>query len=660
MGRHGRALEPRRWDVYVYNEATGFIVTSRALGGRGFGPSDKRWARAFAAREILPLELAQDDPFIVRVVLGGALSDEESAEAVGRIDTALELGDELVVAGGVEYVTEGEAWAEEFVRIVPVPAGSYRAQILTYLPGLNGDACLRAAGGDPDALGAWWKKSRGRKPPPAWIRGEEEAGAPVEHVQFLVHLTPLDGTPPVLPPLDGGFVSCTAGARKPEVCPAGLIARDVTGRLAALPPRAVEVVDLAPIVGRFELTPLDRPLELPLENLERLYLLAWLASNDAHPELRVRLPAGVAFDVAWPTLDHAAIVRDAGGLRIGMEASGERWAGVRLLQVFGPALASLPDGSVVELASARLDRAEHDPRAALQRYRGTVRRGTLTIADSYPAVPARVLEAGLELARALERGNTLPLGDADGLAVLELIRRNDGLMFRQSIVEVRGRELVLTSFDEDLLSFAAVYLFRLRFGATWPVIVWDPAQATPRGTVDRERKRFVGDRVPGQLVHAGRSASFHEGNAAAVLPSLASVDAELADAGFLPLGDLICSKLPTLILRGYAHESGTAFGSLALGRGLRAFDMFSVLGNGARATTTTNARATTDEQRRIFGFARPDLALGRRPGAATEIVEAHLRETKRLARAHGTCRRAPAELRAFAASLDDALVLWGL
>jgi hypothetical protein len=647
------------WDVWVYNEATGFIVTSRAMSKRGFDVSNqKKWARAVAAREILPLELAQDDPFIIRVVLGGALSEAEIGECVGRFESSLELGDELVVSGGVEYISEGEEWHKDYSRVVPVPKGSYRVELFTYLPGMNGEFCLREAGGDPDDLAAWWKKSHGRKRPPAWIEGE--ADEDMEYAQFLLHLTPLEGKAPPVPKLSEGFVPCSTGARKPEKCPLGLAASDVQGKPAAPPPKVVTPVDIEPLVRDCALAPLARPVELPLEKLERLYMLAMLASSDVHPELSITLPPGATFAPTWPKLEGSAVTTDGQSLRIGMEETGARWGGAIFTRTYGPALAALPDGSVFELRTARM--GSDDARAGRQRYRGTVKNGVLSIAETHPAVEPAILSQALALSQALESGNQLPIdSEQQGLAVLELIRLNEGLMFRKSIVEVRGSQLVFTCDQEGLLAFAAVFVFRLRFGATWPVKVWDQAQPNPRGSVDRDRKRFVGDRVPpeaGEPIHNGRSASFSRG---AITNFPAAFDAELTASGFVLLGDVICSKLASRVLRGYGHQSETAYGSFSSSAGdLGAFEIFSVFEDGARLTTTTNVRATTDAKRKLFGFAHPELALGQRGNAVRELLKLHTEEAKKLAQQHGPLRAAPSQLAAYASSIDDALVLWGM
>src|SRR4051812_5522268 len=93
-----------RADFDVYNEATGFMITSKGLCGRDFSSvdsGDETWNKAVAEGVFLPFELAQDDPFIIRVVLDEPLSRQEADEWVGCTRHKLKVPDgELAIIGG--------------------------------------------------------------------------------------------------------------------------------------------------------------------------------------------------------------------------------------------------------------------------------------------------------------------------------------------------------------------------------------------------------------------------------------------------------------------------------------------------------------------------------------------------------------------------------
>src|SRR5262249_52065487 len=129
--------------------------------------------------DLIPTELFQDDPFVIRLVVGGELTAQESEEWCGRLDWKLRVPDgDLVVCGGSEYVMEEwegeEEYLGEYVRHVRIPRGDYKASLYMYLGGVNGRPCLQAArGGDePDPLGEWFRRTRPKEAFPAWLHND--------------------------------------------------------------------------------------------------------------------------------------------------------------------------------------------------------------------------------------------------------------------------------------------------------------------------------------------------------------------------------------------------------------------------------------------------------------------------------------------------------
>jgi hypothetical protein len=67
---------PIRRDVYVYNEATGFMLTSQRMAGKTLR-KDRRRGGKRSRSDIVPLTLVQDDSFVIRVVIGDELDEAE-------------------------------------------------------------------------------------------------------------------------------------------------------------------------------------------------------------------------------------------------------------------------------------------------------------------------------------------------------------------------------------------------------------------------------------------------------------------------------------------------------------------------------------------------------------------------------------------------------
>ncbi|MGH7419038.1 MAG: hypothetical protein ACREKB_14795, partial [Candidatus Rokuibacteriota bacterium] len=172
------AAVPIRRDVYVYNEATGFLITSRAMGGRGMDPDDEAWTKSVRAGDVLPIELVQDDSFLIRVVAGDELTPQESEEWVGRLAWRLRIPDgRLAITGGIEFVMEpfdeDESATSEFVRRLDVPAGAYHAVLYAYLNGVNGEYLLEQAastGEQAEPAGAFFRRTRRGEAFPLWLR----------------------------------------------------------------------------------------------------------------------------------------------------------------------------------------------------------------------------------------------------------------------------------------------------------------------------------------------------------------------------------------------------------------------------------------------------------------------------------------------------------
>lgn len=234
-------------DVSVYNEATGFSVHPRGMGGFTRAELDEDLDRFVREGLLIPIELVQDDSILVRVVLGD-LTPAEEEEWVGRVEWMLKIPcGSLAVEGGLDPSTQDD---DDYVRFVEVPPGDYRVEVLTYLHGINGDYCIDEVNDEP--LGAWFRRTRPDEEMPIWLKmtladePDEDPGfedtwdeyedylgnLPREEydrlheenvlVDFVVRLTPLEGDMGEPELGEEGWFAIDTGARKPERFPLGI------------------------------------------------------------------------------------------------------------------------------------------------------------------------------------------------------------------------------------------------------------------------------------------------------------------------------------------------------------------------------------------------------------------------------------------------------
>jgi len=210
--------EKPRLDVKIYNESTALVV-SNAQVRESFEQCDDEsegFRQAIDERQLIAVELDQDDSFVARVVFG-SLSSKEKAEWIGHGSRRLKISDgRLVVAGGPSYVSEG--FENEFFAMFDVPPGEYFITIYHHLPSMN---CFRITHlPEWTSLLHWFKRTRPkRKRLPDWlavladIEGGEIADDQVandgieELVAFVIQLRPVSNRLKESKLEDDGFLS---------------------------------------------------------------------------------------------------------------------------------------------------------------------------------------------------------------------------------------------------------------------------------------------------------------------------------------------------------------------------------------------------------------------------------------------------------------------
>jgi hypothetical protein len=219
-------------DVDVYNDSAGFWLCPARRGvpvpelARHDARTRAGLTQLLKQGLFLPLQLAQDDSFVVRFRLVTA-DRLEATEWIGRVVSRLHLPHGRVMCNGA---------------VVAVPPGDYQAEVCSYLPHSNAHYCLEWAqwmAGDDEPLADYWARTRPGQDMPDWLddAGEFEG----KYVEFLVRLAapPKRLRLPALSP-DGGWPGyrdrtgyrgkdwrAVWECRKPARCPLGIRAARV-------------------------------------------------------------------------------------------------------------------------------------------------------------------------------------------------------------------------------------------------------------------------------------------------------------------------------------------------------------------------------------------------------------------------------------------------
>jgi hypothetical protein len=199
------------------------------------------------------------------------------------------------------------------------------------------------------------------------------------------------------------------------------------------------------------------PVVLPLSDLPRLWMIAWFCDSAVGVGLHVRPPSPEAVALRWPQVeDLQTSVTDHGAIQAGFPWRSDR-AQIAALDKIARALASLPDGTRLELATAA---DETGPGA--HRYQGVVRGGEWHLQASAPAVDSRTLEAALDLCREAD-GPIRARDRRESEQVIRLAQRSQWLADDVEVIEHLGTLDVDGEYRRQL----AQAFFRCRFLGVW-------------------------------------------------------------------------------------------------------------------------------------------------------------------------------------------------
>ena len=205
---------------------------SELIGTQGTGP-------------ITGGELYQDDGYSVRLVLGGELTADEQANWTSCAEARFGLASgDMIVSGildpdfdrwvegfGALSIGDDSGGAHELGCRVALPAGDYHVTFYGYPPNDLAGGWMRIEepddfkvafsedpGPDVDEKATdYFTRTRPGEPVPEWVsQGWEDAA----FLDFVIHLTPLNGEPADLPTDTTGLLDWRF--RKPAVCPVGI------------------------------------------------------------------------------------------------------------------------------------------------------------------------------------------------------------------------------------------------------------------------------------------------------------------------------------------------------------------------------------------------------------------------------------------------------
>jgi hypothetical protein len=586
---------PLRGDLYVYNEATGFMVTSMQMAGKALEEGSNKWNKAVTDARMIPVTLFQDDPFVIRVVAGDALTPQEAEEWVGKIEWRLNVPDgKLAITGGAVLVNEeydpDDPYYESYLRTMDIPPGFYRATIYSYVPGINGSGALDSlAKGHRkgEAFGTWFRRTRPGETFPAWLRDwcigdpstdpdhrEEWKSAKrlenseiPDYVHFLVHLEPASRLNPAKPSISDGWFGEAHGARRPEKCPLGLEGRDVGGHEENVTSSGwIYVQEVPQSASRFPAVAIEGgPLELVVGDLCNLYRLGWFSHSLSVPEIRAALPQGSSFALPteWP--GESIALQQEGTLRIAFSNDVKPGAIIPLLEKMGSELALVPEGTELELVCSQADPAvlEADVPIGLHRYRGRITNGKWRIDEAFPRISAGALRAALALSEEVAAGDSIAVKDkAEGDAILKFAKGNHGPWIEDNPGTITGGKLTLRKREPKVLALYGAAAFAVRFRQIWPVL--DMSEDEEEEAVDLTipiQGRKVLETLGGRMYFATMALMVSE----KLAETIQREERFLRGRGYRHVGDVVCNLFPKIAVRGYAHEGGDAWACFLVG-----------------------------------------------------------------------------------------------
>ena len=660
----GPPVLPIHQDLAIYNEANGFVVTSRKMAGKTLAEGSPEWKKAVTRGDMLPVTLVQDDPFVVRVVAGGTLTPQEEEEWLARVDWHVNVPDgKLCVTAGSVFSNDdydsGDPYYEQYVGEVLIPKGRYSARLYTQAHGVNGGAVLdHLAGGfdKGEPLDAWWARTRPGDTP---VNAEE-----TELVDFLLHLEPVDAAPKnglsTLP--DEGWFGGAENARKPERCPAGLAAMDVIRTARAETPGkwmfVRHVFELMP--ANVNLQPVHGgPVSLALDAIGHAVRIAWFGSRLVLAELRLAPPAGTALDLRgdWP--EGIVAVADGQVVRILFDADLDGREIARRLPQLGPRLAGVPGGTVLEVCSVPVEVFPGTPAGAGMLTFGGPINGSWSIERAYPAVSAATLRGALTLAAEVDGTSITVADDTEGREILNAAKRYFGHHIEDNPPRLANGALSFEKAGNEA-ALVAIPIFAMRFGSTWPTAKLSALDEDEDENDDDEDDDldeegdglFPTTPIKGaEVLTAPSGRTYHATMSMLVSEKIGTEvpkrERPLFSAGFKHVGDVVCSADERLALRGYLKPDAHTWAYFRIAAPDRIeLELASTFAESDAILVTTGRDGERDDA------ASRTYRQGFAGATASDLVAHHARRLAELTAVLGTPRPVEPSLRNLAETIE--------
>ena len=673
-------LTNNRLDVSVYNEATGFVVTSDDLAGnepefRDFSNSNN-WNQGLMEGVFVPVELYQDDTFIARIVLD-ELSPEEQKQSLAEFTWKLQVPSGiLVIAAGSEYVLgeSGEDF-EDYYRKIPVPPGDYLVTIHTLITSVNAEACLEFHG-DADSLplGQWWRDTRPDEDMPMWLQYGLAEGyytdAP-EHdeawsdwdsdydpetdplIDFIIQLRPLTGEPslPVLDNMEAGWFLFDK-RHELQMCPTGLPAVNVwdpveesIAAFEALPLKGVDVLER---VAEKQTASLNVPVSLPAGKIQHAFRLALYANDSVDAEIILTYPEAIDVNT-WQAFDFIDLQQIGQCIYLRFEHTDERWEMLHRIRELETALADLPDNVEIELVTAAEVDEESPEESGTFRLSGSTRNGQWHIKAVYPQLDNNILHEMLLLSRAADENRPLPCTIDEAEAVLERCEHDPSLedmniTFDKGLLRVKPRAY---------LELLGLHLFQVRYSGVLPVADEDELNLLINDQFEQAQvsiDTMFSLPVSDNTVFSGKSGWFAEPDFSRLPVTQDQVDAmnqDLIDSGFQPLGSFVSKRYSDVLVFGYGDGKQTYAVLLANSLRGEARECYTAFSDGKSLTTSTSHENENPEK----GYFRQET-----DGGFAEVIATHREGIKRYQENGWTALDAPARLDSLAKAMDEFIV----
>ncbi|MDQ7826437.1 MAG: hypothetical protein RDV48_26780 [Candidatus Eremiobacteraeota bacterium] len=484
-----------RKDFYLYNEAGGFCLHSRGMGGLSRRGLLEDLPGKVKEGLVIPVELVQDDSFRVRVVLGD-LEKEEEEQWIGKLVWKLQVPDGcLAVEGGLDPETRDGG---DHVRYLDIPPGEYLVEIHTLLTGVNGRACLESAEGS-EALGAWFRRTRGDEPMPAWLKyrllcypqqdpGHEHDWEALQNtaeemslereaeksptIDFLVRLSPLERDPPALPGDFNGWFSAAANARIPERFPTGLpVAGIEPGRESRPPwrPQSPEASHLLESVAE-AVSPLEGgPVGLPLSSLHHLARIASWLNETVWAVMLLEPPEGEILENPGLAPTFSLGIEAQGGRMLLSLRPRDKLSLAADLQKISSSLAGMPQGTLLELVFGNYGGTESE---GSLRFRGILKRGIVTVTHAFPPVQCASLAGAVDFSAYFEEGKVKARDTGEAERVMKCCRSFGSRWVEVIGLSVKDDTLELAREDPGELWNVARFAFAMQCSGIWPAWTW--------------------------------------------------------------------------------------------------------------------------------------------------------------------------------------------